>query len=302
MKLICIVSFLLISNSLFPQKNRAIFLHHSTGGDLYSRGKVADWIITYNSTKGTSFHMDIRTYPDTPYTWANYPYDYWKLWVNKNCINSNPNIECLSSIASNYDLIIYKHCYPGAAIAVDVGKPDVTSSRQSLENYKLQYRALRTLMDEMPDKKFMVWTLAPLHQLATSVDAANRANEFAKWVKTQWLTEDGKPHTNIFIFDFFSLAAEMNENPANGKQLCLKYDYEDSHTSNNSHPNTLANTTIGPLFAQAVVKVLSSNLITNITINTQIGATSITMDNGTLQLSASVLPDDAIKKLSTGRY
>ncbi|MDP2338159.1 MAG: Ig-like domain-containing protein [Bacteroidota bacterium] len=202
----------------------------------------------------------------------------------------------MASIASNYGLVIFKHCYPGADIASDTGKPDVKSNRKSLENYKLQYRALRTLMDGMPDKKFMVWTLVPLHRLATSTDVAARANEFVKWVKTQWLTEDGKPHSNIFIFDFYSLAAEMNEKPTNGKQYCLKYDYEYSHSSNDSHPNTLANATIGPLFAQAVVQVLSTNLISKISVSAQSGATSITTDNGTLQMQTEILPADATSK------
>lgn len=151
-------------------------------------------------------------------------------------------------------------------------------------------------MDGMPDKKFMVWTLVPLHRLSTTTEQAARAYEFVQWVKEQWLTEDGNHHPNIYIFNFFSLAAEMNTNPTNGKQYCLKYDYEYSHTSNNSHPNTLANTTIGPLFAQEVVKALSSNLITNILVSSLFGAPSITTHKGTLQLSASVLPADARTK------
>jgi uncharacterized protein YjdB len=137
----------------------------------------------------------------------------------------------------------------------------------------------------------------PLHRLATTTEQAARAFEFVQWVKEQWLTEDGKQHPNIFIFDFFSLAAEMSLNPVNGKQYCLKYDYEYSHTSSDSHPNTLANATIGPLFAQAAVKVLTTNYhLTNIAIKAQNGSTSIDTDNGTLQLQTEVLPVDALNK------
>jgi hypothetical protein len=297
---IFLLVFYFITQSGFSQKNKAIFLVHSTGTGLYSKGKVTDWVKTYNLANGTNFQITARTYPDTPWPWENYPYDYWKLWVNNNCDNSNPNIECLSSIASNYGLVIFKHCYPGASVNPDTGIPSISSSRKSLENYKLQYRALRTLMDGMPDKKFMVWTLVPLHRLATTTEEAARAYEFVKWVKDQWLTEDGKLHANIFIFDFYSLAAEMTEKPVNGKQYCLKYEYEGSHTSDDSHPNTLANQTIGPLFAQAVVNVLNKNYyITNISVNSLNGDKEITIDQGSLQMQASILPIDALSKSVT---
>jgi uncharacterized protein YjdB len=284
----------------FSQKNKAIFLHHSTGSGLYSEGKVSDWVKTYNSANSTNFQITERSYPNTPWPWENYPYDYWKLWVNNSCDNSNPNIECLSSIASNYGLVIFKHCYPGASINPDTGSPDITSNRKSIENYKLQYRALRTLMDGMPDKKFMVWTLVPLHRLATTTEQAARAYEFVKWVKNQWLTEDGKTHPNVFIFDFYSLAAEMNEKPVNGTQFCLKYEYEGSHTSDDSHPNTLANQTIGPIFSQTVVDALTTNYyITNITVSSVNGEKEIKTDQGSLQMQASILPTDALSKSVT---
>jgi len=284
----------------FSQKNIAIFLHHSTGDGVYSEGNVSNWVKNYNSAHGTNFQIIPRTYPDTPYPWANYPYDYWKLWVNNNCDNSNLNIECLSSIASKCELVIYKHCFPGASINADIGKPDVTSSRQSLENYKLQYRALRTLMDGMPDKKFMVWTLVPLHRLATNADEAKRAHEFVDWVKNEWLTEDGQNHPNIFIFDFYSLTAELDQNPVNGQQFCLKYEYEYSHSSYDSHPNTLANQTIGPIFAQAVVNVLAKNYsVTNITVSSLLGANAISTFHGTLQMQATIFPIDALLKSVT---
>lgn len=297
MKPITLLIFLMASTAVFSQKNKAIFLVHSTGTSLYSEGKVADWLQTYNTANATNFQITTRTFPNTPWPWENYPYDYWKLWVNNSCNNADPDIECLPSIAGNYGLVIFKHCYPGASIEVDLGKPDITSKRKSIENYKLQYRALRTLMDGMPDKKFMVWTLVPLHRLATTTDQANRAYQFVQWMKTEWLTEDGKLHPNIFIFDFFSLAAEMSLSPVNGKQYCLKYDYEYSHTSNDSHPNTLANSTIGPLFAEAVVKVLTKNYyITNIVVKASNGTASIVTDNATLQMQTEIIPVDAFNK------
>lgn len=203
MRLILLLIFLLTAVSVFSQKNKAIFLHHSTGDNLFNQGKVANWVNTYNDVNATSFQIETRTFPNTPWPWENYPYDYWKLWVDHSCDNNDLDIECLPSIASGYDLVIYKHCYPGADIDSDTGSPDITSKVKSLENYKLQYRALRDLMDQMPEKKFMLWTLVPLHRLATNAAAAARANEFVNWVKTQWLSEDGNVHPNIYIYSTF---------------------------------------------------------------------------------------------------
>jgi hypothetical protein len=118
-------------------------------------------------------------------------------------------------------------------------------------------------MDAYPNNKFIVWTLAPLHRLATNEQEAARAAEFVQWVKNTWLQEDEKEHPNIYIFDFFELVAEHDNAPQNGKVNCLKYGYEKSHVSNDSHPNTAANAYVGPIFAQFIVNTIESPVITS---------------------------------------
>jgi hypothetical protein len=247
---LCVASPILSQN--------VVFLHHSTGGNVFYDGNVADWFTNYNTANGTSYSITERAYPDSPYEWANYPYDFWNLWVNNSCQNSQPGIECLSSLAQNYQVIIFKHCFPGAGINEDVETPNVASSEKTIGNYKLQYRALRSVMDSYPNNKFIVWTLAPLHRNATNPEAAARAKEFVDWVKNSWLTEDGNPHPNIYIFDFFGIVAEQDPNPANGQVNCLKYDYEGSHGGDDSHPNATANAVAGPLFSQTIVDCIKS--------------------------------------------
>ena len=166
--------------------------------------------------------------------------------------SQNPNIECIQTLAKKYDMVIMKHCYPGSAIKPNTGKPDVTSETKTLENYKEQYRALRSLFDSFPGTKFMIWTLAPLHRMATTPEAAGRAREFVEWVKNDWLKEDNKPHPNIYIFDFFCHLAELDANPAQGVRYCLRYDFERDHSKGDSHPNLAANKHAGPLFVKAV--------------------------------------------------
>ncbi len=49
-----------------------------------------------------------------------------------------------------------------------------------------------------------------------------------------------------------------NRTPANGQVNCLKYDYEGSHSNSDSHPNTVANQTAGPVFSQFIVNAINS--------------------------------------------
>ncbi|HNW52476.1 MAG TPA: Ig-like domain-containing protein, partial [Prolixibacteraceae bacterium] len=300
--IILLLTLIISTNIGFSQK--AIFLHHSTGGAVFSEGDVEGWITNYNSTNGTSYSCTERAYPDSPYPWENYPYDFWNLWVNGGCDSEQSGIECINSLAASYNLIIFKHCFPGAGIEEDTGSPDITSDRKSLENYKLQYRALRTMMDNHPGTLFMVWTLAPLHRNATNAEQAARAREFVNWVKNTWLEEDGKSHPNIYIFDFYNIVAESDPTPAHGQVNCLMYDYEGDHDGSDSHPNYAANQVAGPQFAEAVVNCLSSissgtTLVESIDISSTSGYYVINSNGGSLQLEATVSPEDATNKSVT---
>ena len=247
------------ADTMNTKDQKILFLHHSTGNNLFYNGNVAEYIQDYNTSHSTNYQITELAYPNTPYPWDNYPYDYWNLWVNQSCNNDNPNIMCLDEMAINYDVIIWKHCYPGASIQSDNGNPDVSSSAKTLANYKLQYKALLNLMAQYPETKFIVWTLVPLHRNATNPAQAIRANEFVNWVKGSWLQEDGSSHSNVHIFDFFGNAAEMSANPENGVQYCMKYAYEGSHSGSDSHPNKLANETIGPIFSQFIIDAIEDN-------------------------------------------
>lgn len=234
-------------------REKIIFLHHSTGNYLYQEGNVAAWFKEHNARNGTSYQLDERMYPQTPVypAWDNYPYDYWNLWINGACSKTNSATECLDSLAQKYDVIIFKHCYPGSAILADTGNPSVSSKRKSLENYKLQYRALRDLMDAYPLKKFIIWTLSPTPRFVAGAnsESAARAKEFVEWVKNDFLKEDGKNHPNIYIFDWWGIAA--------GTDNFLKQEYERPGQSD-PHPNAVVNKYAGPIFAQTIIDVINN--------------------------------------------
>jgi len=254
-RLTLIISALLLCLTLASQ--RVVFLHHSTGGNVYKEGKVDAWIDNYNLENNSKIEFTERAYPNKPYKWKNYPFDYWNLWVNGACDSGESGIECMKNLAKDYHMIIFKHCFPGAQVLEDKGKPDISSETKTLENYKVQYRALREMMDKYPDNVFVVWTLVPLHRLSTNPENARRAKEFVDWVNETWLKEDGKKHDNILIFDFWELTAEKNDKPGQGKVNCLRYEYERSHESGDSHPNTKANEAVGPVFAKFIADALT---------------------------------------------
>lgn len=265
--LLGLAGFGIITPALGQTEVNIILLHHSTGENLYNEGGVADWFANYNSTHGTNYQITERWYPNSPYPdGENYPYDYWHLWVdpsfNTHADLGRESLDYLTQATDDhprYDVIIFKHCFPGADISPDTGSPDVTSSTKSLENYKLQYQALREKFAEYPNTKFIVWTLVPLHRLATDAETAARAKQFVDWVKNTWLTECGHTHSNISIFDFWGYAAESNPSPPQGQVNTLRYIYERDHDDSDSHPNLLANQTIGPIFSQFVVQVITGS-------------------------------------------
>lgn len=188
-----------------PDTVRIILLHHSTGRYVWNGG-VPALLKEYNKKNGTNYKIDEQDYPNTKggYPWNNYPYDYYNLWVKHRGDSQDRKELNLDQIAKNYDVIVFKHCFPVSAIEEDTGKPDIESERKSLENYKLQYNAIKERLLEFPDKKFIVWTGASLAEDCTTPEQAKRAKEWASWVKNEWDT----PNDNIFVWDFEQLETE----------------------------------------------------------------------------------------------
>jgi hypothetical protein len=221
---------------------RIIFLHHSTG-ELVWKGGVKQWFKKYNAEKGTNYKISEWAFPKaSPYGWKNYPFDYWNIWV-KNAgdkpFMKEPTLEILTK---EYQVIIWKHCFPFSKIKKDIGAPDINSEEKRIENYKLHYSALKEKMREFPNTKFIVWTGAALVKNATDEESGKRAKEFFEWVKKEW----DQPGDNIYLWDFYQLETEGN--------LYLKEEYAVS--SNNSHPNIKFSQMVAPLFCQRIVEVI----------------------------------------------
>ena len=196
---------------------RIIFLHHSTGYNVWvggtskyiykltKKGDVARFIGKYNKNNNTNYSISEQYFPkEAPYGWKNYPYDYYNIWVKHGGPEPYMEEPTLEILTKEYDVIIFKHCFPGSQIQEDTGNPDIDSEIKSLENYKLQYNALKKKMHEFPATRFIVWSPAINTKLQMTEDEAKRTAEFHRWLIEEWDEKDD----NIFIWDFYKYETE----------------------------------------------------------------------------------------------
>jgi len=223
---------------------KIVLLHHSTGRCVWNGG-VPEWFADYNKVNGTDYQIIEQDFPKKePYGWRNYPYDYWNIWVNH--AGDKPFMEepTLEILTKQYDVIVFKHCFPVSAVQPGEGKGDVSDGTKTLANYKLQYDALKGKLSEFPDTRFVVWTAAALVEGKTDADQAGRAKEFVDWVTNQWSPDQ----ENIFVWDFNALETEGG--------LYLKS--ENAAGEMDSHPNEQFCRMAAPCLCEAIVSAIKS--------------------------------------------
>ena len=263
-----VITFVILLSSLFfiqcsstmeqppPDENsyKILFLHHSTGNVIWKGNPglfdkspaVPAWFINYNETNKTNYYIEERSFPkNEPYGWANYPFDYYNIWV-KNA-GDKPFMEepTLEMLTKDYEMIIFKHCFPVSWMEEDSGNPDINSPVKSLENYKVQYGALKEKMHEFPNTKFLVWTAAALTTMKTTEESANLALEFTNWVRDEWDTNGD----NIYLWDLNELQTE------GGLYLLDKY----ARKKSDSHPGKKFAGDVAPLFCDRIIDVIENN-------------------------------------------
>lgn len=241
-----------------------VFLHHSTGKVIWRGGEnqlifriagrlgpriaeraeqraaLPSLMNKYSRKQGIDIRIREVAFPKaSPYGWNNYPFDYYNIWV-KNA-GDEPFMEepTLEMLTKDYDLIIFKHCYPVSNIGPDADSADINSDVKTISNYKLQYLTLREKLHQFPETKFILFTGAAQVQSKISEDEALRAREFFKWVVEEW----DLPGDNIHLWDLYSLETEGG--------LYFKEEYARSATD--SHPN--------PKFAANAVQLLFNRIV-----------------------------------------
>jgi hypothetical protein len=220
-----------------------IFLHQSTGRNLIEQGKVREqfqqagydfWDHDYNS-------IGLRN-PNGQLTGYSY-----------NVPKDNTNPDGLAGIFQQpacplpfntfsgllqHEVIILKSCFPNSNI----------QSKERLAQLKAWYLDMRSRMDQYPDKIFIILTQPPLNPVETSPEIAVRARALADWLDSAEFTSG---HPNVYVFNFFNQLVEQD--PAAADYNMLRQAYRDGI---DSHPNELANQTIGPQFVDFVIEVI----------------------------------------------
>jgi hypothetical protein len=233
---------------------RIIFLHHSTGQAIWygktnryirkltNRSDVKTFFKKYNRKNKTSYYISERSFPNVnQYGSANFPYDYYNIWVKhagENPYMGDPTLEIL---AKEFDIIIFKHCYPVSNVLEDTGNPNIDSDEKRIENYKIQYDALKKKMHEFPNNKFILWTPASKVKKSITLEEAQRTNDFYKWIINEW----DQKGDNIYIWDFYKYETE------GGIYLLDNY----AAGFDDSHPNKKFAGRMAPLFAQFIIDV-----------------------------------------------
>ncbi len=241
-----------------------IFLHHSTGECIW-RGtppsiirraakkiskKFADNISKkaqlpllfekFNKEQNKNYLIKEMEFPKaSPYGWNNNPFDYYNIWVanaGQKPFMDEPTLEILTK---EYQVIIFKHCYPVSNIKPDQDSANINSWVPTISNYKLQYLALRDKLNEFPDNKFILFTGAMQAKSSITEDEALRAKEFFRWVIDEW----DLPNDNIYLWDLYSLQTEGG----------LYFLDEYAVSPDDSHP--------GKEFSSNVVKLLFSRIV-----------------------------------------
>jgi hypothetical protein len=234
-----------------------LFLHHSTGLNIWvgntnkylyklnQKGDVQKYFENYNKKNNTDYRIVEQLFPkNEPYGWNNYPYDYYNIWVKNSGDKELLGEPTLEILTKKYDVIIFKHCFPVSRILEDTGNPNIDSDEKRIENYKIQYTALKKKMHEFPDTKFIIWTPAVCTKNDMTNDQAERTKQFHDWMINEWKEE----LDNIFIWDFYKYETEGD----------LFLSDKNAVSSNNSHPGKEFSGMVAPLFSEYVINIIES--------------------------------------------
>jgi hypothetical protein len=253
--LVAIISLGFISH-IFPQQTfrKAIFLHRSVGGQLWSQAgtpvTIPGEVDIYNITKGYTGNevvsMDEVLFPIQGYggTVDNEWYQWHRIFDK---INTDDDIYGDYLDDTTYSIIILKTCFPQSNLYGGVGGPSDTLTihmDRTVYGSKWHWRSIIKKMESYPNKFFVIWTNIPLLEENTNATEAGYVNWFCTWAKDTLAAgldaTYGAFPPNVYVFDYFHLIDSLNYMPpwlADGGQ-------------DEEHPSPYQNAIIDPVLVQ----------------------------------------------------
>ncbi len=256
------------SNDSDPVK--IIFLHHSTGLNIwnggrssipfrmvrkvkrtlgmknYNVGRLEQLFARYNRHSNKNYQIVESSFPKKqPYGWNNNPFDYYNIWVKNGGMQPYMEEPTLEMLTGEFQVIMLKHCFPVSNIQPDRDSADIDSDYRSLANFKLQYLALREKFHQFPDNKFIVWTGAAHIKSKTTEEESIRFREFYNWVIKEW----DIPGDNIYIWDFYQLQTEGD----------LYFLDQYAQSADNAHPNDSFSKIASKLLFKRLIDIIEND-------------------------------------------
>jgi hypothetical protein len=218
-------------------RKKVLFIHRSVGSLLIHNGYVYELLKPYESSISFSDYNhnlgNLTSFKGQKHLGYVFPGE------NTNPENlaklfSEPNEETQKILdwIAGYDVVVLKSCYPNSDIKSD----------DELGKIKDYYKHIFKYFTNSK-QQLGILTSPPLRPLVTKPDRAKRARELANWLAS---TSFG---SGIKVLNFFDLLAEPEiDKHAN----TLRKEYRHKMAFYDSHPNKLANKTIGPKFVEFI--------------------------------------------------
>lgn len=231
-----------------------LFLHHSVGWGIIDQGNVRGLLTEYNQRNGTDYRLWDHGYnadglrdPQgvTQNRHFNIPEDntnpdgYAALFAQP---RNTPADNAFSQML-NYDVIIFKSCFPACNIET-AGK---------LSRFQEHYRAIMSVMQRYPDKLFIISTPPPLTPGWTNRTEATNARAFARWLTSPDFLNGA---SNVVPFDLFNILAENETSDRDYSMLRQSFRPGLFGRKKDSHPNRKANLAVAPQLVECVTKAI----------------------------------------------
>ena len=261
--------FVVVRQRPIPGDNY-MFVHHSTGRNMMRDSGVRSLISSHNERHDTAIELwdhdyhsgntytgiiepDSTVYPDWSYgEEANNiePSGYYEIFCNDSAFRD--------SLFSRHDVIVLKN---------DHTTGDITSDGQ-IASYQSWYLEIRDVMDQFPDKRFILVSGPPRRPEDITNAEADRARTFYDWLQSPTFMNG---HPNISFYDLFDALAYPDD-PSLSERNMLRSEYRRPYIMTDSHPNTYANSVIGPTFADMLIRVVDPSWVAIVTSTPVVGA------------------------------